>query len=1063
MSMQQALGVIGGVVGAFFGYPQLGFVVGSLIGAALTPKEKIEGPRIDDVKVSVSQYGGGIPETWGNNVPPATWIWSTDIIEIGTTTSQGKGGGVENTTYRQFLHGLLCLGKSPEPGTSVSIRKVWVDGKLRYDSSTGISVGQALATQENPFATIALLPGFEDQLPVAIIENYEGIGNVPAFRGVMSLFVFGLEAPGGRIPQLSFELCVGADIVVIKSEYCSRTDDRVAGESLIGLCGPTEIVHSYIETTGYPRRFRSWMGTSGALTPIGTFPEVESYSSAHPTAGLIPVNGRQEFIQVAFDSQANYDSSLLTVYVVNATSGASSALASLHLVGDTLNSFRWACYDEANGDYYLIPNFGSTQPSFYAIRGAESIELPMPAAGFGPCAAFDGKVHFIQAAGTQVTQVDGTSGIAIDTLTLPGAVAIVSGSALMCANERGVFALAVGTGGGSTQGIYVRAASSYVLLTSDAIVPGSPLYSTFYANEQFAIVGPSVLSGVVYYFMIRFGGIVPVPATVAQIIESHSLRAGLQSGQFDVTAIDDTVWGYTTVTPASARSNIAPLMTYGAIASVEEDGLIRYFHRADQSSVATIAWDELGAAEVDQDSAEPFGLSRSDASVCPRSVTVAYLNPDFDYQTSTETARRIVVDSELDEQVEIAVAMSPDQAATIARRILYERWVTQMTRSASLTRKYVYLSPGDVVTVEYPKGTLSNWMISGVTDDGVVIKIEVFPADAELLMQTVTGSNGNGGQVLDPLVPPTNIVMVDSAIVRDDDNDAGFYVAAKGYGPGWRGYTLYAGNDDTDLQDRGTVTTPAEIGFAETVLGAWSLNFMDEVNTVTLNMGDSALASVARELIFTGKSNLAAFGADGRWEILQFRSATDLGSGLFRINSLLRGLYGTERFTGTHQLGDRLVLLSTAGMLRPNMEIGALGQLHSYRPVSIGRQFDTTPSIQFANNGEGLKPLSPWDARKSKAANNDQTLTWERRTRLSSNALRGLIPLGENTEAYSLDFYTSSTFATLAGTVASSSRSLTLTSAQQTALGLAPGGTLYTRIYQLSDGIGRGAPLQAVL
>lgn len=145
------------------------------------------------------------------------------------------------------------------------------------------------------------------------------------------------------------------------------------------------------------------------------------------------------------------------------------------------------------------------------------------------------------------------------------------------------------------------------------------------------------------------------------------------------------------------------------------------------------------------------------------------------------------------------------------------------------------------------------------------------------------------------------------------------------------------------------------------------------------------------------------------------------------------------------------------------MDAGSIGSVKQYRPVSLGRSLDSAASTAFANHAVGLLPYSPWDARKSKAASNNQTISWQRRSRLSTNSLRGVVPLGEASERYQVNFYTSSAFTTLAGTLTSTTNSLTITSAQQTSFGLTPGATLYVSISQMSDIVGAGAPLVATL
>ena len=1076
MSTQQVLGVVGGVVGAFFSYPQLGFVVGSLVGGLLTSPKNTEGPRVEDVKVSVSEYGGGIPETWGNNVPPATWIWSTDIIEVGTTTKQGKGGAPKVTTYRQFIHGYLCLGKTPPAGTVVAIRKVWVDRKLRYDASSGLSASKALATTENPFATISFHPGFEDQMPNPIIEAYEGVGNVPAFRGLIGVAVFGLECPGGRIPQLSFEICVGADVQIVTSTMVSvpgLTDDTSAvitsdeiwqySFSSVGYNNPVYINVDYCSTEGVRRMgvydLGVWNGDGPSVTGYRPFPITGPDT---PTAAWV------------------YNQSGRTFYkLIHLESGVVEELAN-YPADETLPgraAYGRGAYDPVSGNF-VFASFSPLQVSQGAIFITSGGSKQSLLFDNGPALVgfLDSVIYAVTIDGSnnlylERREVDGSTSAALPIIPGPNVPNQKLSYGSLCINDQGVFAyIPRGNSGGVTAAAIYSidlVAQQWVLMAADTGEPaggfiGSIGSYTFYATRDLAITGPHFASKT--YHLTRFNVIFPEAVDVADIISSQSEQAGLLPEQTDVSTITDTVWGYTTnVNVASARANIDPLLTYGAISVVEEDGLIRYFHRADRSSVATISWDELACQENGQEAIDAFPLSRTQEAECPRSVTVRYLNPAFDYQTSTETARRIVTDSILDQTVELALAMNPDQAATIARRVLYESWVAQMTRSLKVSRKYAYLSAGDVVTVEYPRGTLSNWMLTKLTDTGAVIEGECFPFDAELLTQTVPGSNGQIGQELDPLSPSTNLQLLDIPILRDADNDAGLYAAMEGFMPAsWRGAELFAGDDVPTLESRGTVSNAATIGFAETALGAWTLGSSDEQNLVTVNIGSGELSTITKAQLLTGATNVAALGVPGRWEIIKFRQADDLGDGRFILSGFVRGSRGTERNRGNHAVGDVFVLLGLAGTLRPNFEAGSIGQNKVYRPVSLGRSFDSAPTQTYANSAEGLSPFSPANLSKS-VASNDITLTWVRRTRLSENWLAGIVPLGESTEAYEVVIYSSNTFATVKRVIASTTRSAVYTSAQQIADFGANQSTLYVRVYQISDVVGRGNPLQATI
>lgn len=62
-----AVGIAGGLVGAAFGFPQLGFLAGTIAGNILFPPpgQTVEGPRLGDRSISSSAYGVGIPIIYG--------------------------------------------------------------------------------------------------------------------------------------------------------------------------------------------------------------------------------------------------------------------------------------------------------------------------------------------------------------------------------------------------------------------------------------------------------------------------------------------------------------------------------------------------------------------------------------------------------------------------------------------------------------------------------------------------------------------------------------------------------------------------------------------------------------------------------------------------------------------------------------------------------------------------------------------------------------------------------------------------------------------------------------
>src|SRR5690349_10710631 len=107
---RQILPIAGAIIGAYFGSPQLGFAIGSIIGNAVDP-EVIQGPRIGDAGIQTSAEGVYRPVVFG------TAAVMGNVIERGNRQiqtdrqSQGKGGPVVETERVYWTFAIrICEG-----------------------------------------------------------------------------------------------------------------------------------------------------------------------------------------------------------------------------------------------------------------------------------------------------------------------------------------------------------------------------------------------------------------------------------------------------------------------------------------------------------------------------------------------------------------------------------------------------------------------------------------------------------------------------------------------------------------------------------------------------------------------------------------------------------------------------------------------------------------------------------------------------------------------------------------------------------------------------------------
>ncbi|MGH6625136.1 MAG: phage tail protein [Burkholderiaceae bacterium] len=1030
---------------AFAAYgASIGWTVGAMVGQAVTAKDiHNEGPRIGDRTVQSSTLGTPMTTLYGTARIAGNVIHCSEIREVSKTERHGKGGPkTTSTTYSYNADLAIDLCAGPAAG----IRKIFSDGKLIYDNSSGSSAATVIASSAWA-AGFKFYGGSETQLPDPTLEALSGVGNVPAYRGRAYVVFTQLDCPGGRIPQLTFELVqvgsVGSALqqysaVVLPQNFTGIFSSVTKDQSLIfNQYGASP--DPYFPYLNVGLGYFSNAGQSPTAAPISDYPfgfvPVQS-SGQTPEAVAIRTRSAGVFDLVSFTG----DGSESVISGVPAPSGGGSP------------AIQYAAFDSVTSSYALAfssPSRIEIYPNGPTISGT----------GTSAIHAFHNGLVYKTDTRLGVTYLDKYSATTGALLESIGSAQNLGNGMLLCASAAGVFALRVGV----DLTVFKITSSGWQTLYLQTDTSFSSPQRTFYANENYAIIGASsVVAGATDFKLIHYSALTPAAPTVASIITDQCSRAGLPASKIDVSGLADTVTGYPITRVSSARANIEPLLKAFFIDPVEVDAKLRFVKRANQAQAATIAFDEFAATENGGEPGDPFALVRAQETELPRSITVQFLDVSSDYQPGAEQAVRQVSSSINDLSDDVAICTTSNHAKQVADVLLFDAWSARNKRSGKLTRRFAHLTPGDIVSVEYPRGSFQSRLLTRVSDSGALIEFDAVDANAELYQTAPAGSAPGIGQAVDALPAPSRLVLLDIPILRDADDNAGLYVAQAGLGTPWRGAALYLGADDASLLFRGDVDLSAPIGIAETALGDWASNTIDEKNTLVVSIGPDALSSSTRDKIVSGTDNACAIGKNGRWEILQFIRASALGGGRYQISGLKRGQRGTEANRGNHAAYDSFVLLTAAGLLRPLFDIAELGQNRKYRSVSKGLALDAVASSVGVNAGVGLKPLSPYKLRGARAAG-DLTLTWSRRTRLSDNWLLGTVPLGETSESYSIDVFTDGAFTTVKRTLTSTTPTVTYTSAQQVADFGANQATVYLRIYQVSGAIGRGFYLQGTI
>jgi putative tail protein len=558
---------------------------------------------------------------------------------------------------------------------------------------------------------------------------------------------------------------------------------------------------------------------------------------------------------------------------------------------------------------------------------------------------------------------------------------------------------------------------------------------------------------------------------LSQIVQDLCRDVGLLLGDLNTLGLSDIVHGYVRAQPMQATAALQPLMLTYQFDGVESDYLLA-FPKRDGSSVGTIPEDDLGAREIGQDPGPPLAISRMQETDLPTALSIHYSEPRLSYQQGSQIHRRVYTPSQQTMQIDLPIAMNSTLARRLTRRLMNRSWVERTRYRFAVGPEYLWLDPGDIVKVLADNAThlvrLDKVEFGApglVLAEGVAQRITLLPYLDEVAADLDAAPIYEEGEELPPPdeippaelapVPNTRLVLLDLPILADQHNDPAFYYAGCGYAAGgWHGAVLYKSTDNGATYGAlDAMITAAAIGSATTALPSGPTTIWDNGSTVNVNLTQGTLASDTEANVL----NMAALGVHGRWEVLQWQTATLEADGSYTLSNLLRGRKGTEHAVAAHQIGDTFVALSVSSVNRAVMQSGELGLARTYKGVSIGASFAEASSQAFTNTGVGLECYSPVHIKGTRVASGDLTITAIRRTR-AQGEWRDLVdvPLFEDAELYDLEVLNGLTVVrtwtglTAASQVYTSSQQVTDFGSNQAAVNV--------KWYQRSTLAGRGYP-----
>lgn len=1094
----------------------------------LFPTQLPAGPRITDNRTTTANIGEPVPILFGTADLAGTVIWLARVVE--TASEQGAKGGPEQKVfnYNQSIAIGLCERvddtAAPAIGAIGGITRIWENGTIVYDirpqqqantflgfvAETDQQYADRLAVSAQYAENFTLYIGDELQDPDPTIEAVEGIGNVPGFRG-LAYIVYPNRAlqlsQGLRHPNFTFECyqngtgqCTDQPLVSNEILYPWFSSDNSytyvieslpsgigtspAGASFTDLNSAIGAAFAYCSINQNIRIGYSVPATSGSsfaapLVPLSGSVDIgASVSGVIVDPSILQVN--YNFVFPTDGIQPNQ--SAPPTSALYATPGSqwwaqsnAGSISDSGIVLTTTQPFSNAtAYPPWDNPY----QGGSRFSGFFWFETLQDLVLKQsrfPGPPVDPCAGLlpapNDTGYGLQLDGTIIKCNHWVKDTSKTYHVLQSFQAAAGGAGITNYLTKHPLNPCLGPGDPNDNSTFWTAA--YNQAVTDNLMPGGLVYGTDYPVSQ-------DLAWLVDQVICEGSG---VEANVADIITQICKRAGLAANQIDVTDLSAvSVAGYSISSICDAADIIAPLRTIAFFDCVESGNVLRFPTRG-KEIVTTLTADQIGCFDGGSTGADgssstnvppSVAVVRQDETTLPRSIRLHYKAVSRDYQDDEQDSPFRSTSKAVDDQdISIPLCIGDDQALQAAEIAWSDAWAGRNSYTINVDQSLAALECADCIGVPVD-GFIQRMRIVRDSNAAFVLrKLSCVADDQGSYISFAVASPPVRRPSTLAFLSPTLAVFLNIPSLQDIDNNAGFYVVAypdPSSGNKWNGATFYQSVDGTNFSQSATATQAGTVGTMDTAVPASESVTWDTTTILTVNLPASeSFESRTDDAVLAG-ANAAAMGADGRWEIIQFATATQITPTQWQLSRLLRGRRGTEYVMGSSQAGDRFVLVSTGDLVRIPMNVSQIGGSYVYKVVSMGASFSAGNTYDFISRGTALVPFSPVDAVANYVSDGDIDISWFRRDRLGQTLMSGMdVPLSDFPESFQVDIVESphspSSPVVIFRTLTTGTDSVRYSAADFAAdyPGDSPAGPIYVRIYQMSLTMGRGTAEIATL
>lgn len=569
--------------------------------------------------------------------------------------------------------------------------------------------------------------------------------------------------------------------------------------------------------------------------------------------------------------------------------------------------------------------------------------------------------------------------------------------------------------------------------------------------------------------------------SLGSIVEQLLRRGGLQSKHMDLTPLYDIeVRGYGWAQATDVKNVIDELKRVYLFDLVESNGKIVATMRADGEDDTSIRIPQAVLGSTDMDALDYWKETRISEGDLPELMTLSFMNPDINFETNTQSAKRIAnpiptMYSRQRANVEANLVMTATEAKQQVHKMLYQQWKERTTHGTRLPWAYLHLDPSDIIRVALDDGrTYVERIHQTELGADFTTALETYGRDSGAYESDVEADTGGSGrQQTVQLATPARAFILNTPLLRDTDSSGGsysrYYTALGSHSQStYQGATLFQSMNDLDYEALYSEPEQVEWGVVNGRVpppshGDFSLDWETEI-VITPAVDFFELESITDDELWSGL-NLCVVGN----EVLQFRDAEENDDGTWTIRNLLRARRGTEYAASAHSIGDAFIFLNNSTVEMQGDLIDARGQARYFKAVGSGLSVNDTPALQINYEPRDLMPYAVAQIQREFLSDGVE-ITWARRTRLGGNMQDGTgeVALNETYERYEVYLLAEAFDGDLSRgippveflafkTVDAPQVSFSTAELEAEAIDVDLD-TLNVVIYQLSDAVGRGFP-----